>query len=60
MLKRYNIKDKLELILEKGFLVLKPLTKPRAGWGDAFKEMHKNGDDELLIDDVFTDETFEQ
>ncbi|MBW8049854.1 MAG: hypothetical protein FVQ77_05850 [Cytophagales bacterium] len=56
VLERYNIKDKLELILKKGFLVLKPLKKPRAGWGDAFKEMHKNGDDGLLIDDVFIDQ----
>ena len=28
----------------------------RAGWSEAFKEMRKNGDDELLIPDVFEDE----
>jgi hypothetical protein len=33
--------------------------KPRKGWAKAFKEMHKAGDDELLINDVFEDETFE-
>lgn len=29
---------------------------PRLGWEDAFKEMHENHDDKLLIDDVFEDE----
>ena len=33
--------------------------KPRKGWAKAFKEMHKAGDDELLINDVFEDETLE-
>lgn len=33
---------------------------PRKDWGKAFEEMHKNGDDKLLIDDVFDDETFEE
>lgn len=28
----------------------------RVGWDSAFKEMHENGDDELLIPDVFLDE----
>ena len=28
----------------------------RKGWADAFKEMAKNGDDELLLPDVFEDE----
>ena len=33
--------------------------KPRKGWEKQFEEMHKNGDDKLLIDDVFEDENFE-
>jgi antitoxin MazE len=35
-------------------------TQPRQNWDQAFKEMHANGDDILLIDDVFTDEAFEE
>jgi len=31
----------------------------RKGWAKAFEEMHKAGDDKLLITDVFEDETFE-
>ena len=60
ILDRYNIKDKVELILEKGQIVLKPVEDPRRGWDKAFKKMHENGDDQLLLDDVFDDESFEE
>jgi antitoxin MazE len=59
ILERYNIKDTVELILEKGRIILKPLDQPRKGWGNAFSKMHANQDDNLLIDDVFGDESFE-
>ncbi|KAB4875418.1 AbrB/MazE/SpoVT family DNA-binding domain-containing protein, partial [Bacteroides thetaiotaomicron] len=29
------------------------------GWAEAAKRAHENGDDELLIPDVFEDEKFE-
>lgn len=32
------------------------VSKPREGWDEAFKQMHENGDDELLIPDIFEDE----
>lgn len=60
ILQKYNIQDKIELILEKDFIVLKPKTEPRKGWEKAFKKMHENNDDLLLIDDVFEDENFEE
>lgn len=60
ILDRYNIKDKVELILEKGQIILKPIDTPRKGWETAFKELHKNQDDQLLMDDVFEDESFEE
>lgn len=60
ILKKYNIQDKINLILEEDFIVIKPIEEPRKGWEEAFKEMHENGDDKLLIDDVFNDETFEE
>ena len=60
ILKEYGIRDKIELILEKDFMILKPKAQPRKGWAKAFREMHKNGDDKLLMDDVFADEDFEE
>jgi antitoxin MazE len=60
LLEKYNITDKVELILEKGYIILKPKTQPRQGWEKAFEKMHKNSDDNLLINDVFEDENFEE
>lgn len=60
ILTQYNIKDKIELILEKGHIILKPKAEPRKGWEEAFKSMHENNDDKLLMDDVFEDENFEE
>jgi antitoxin MazE len=60
ILEKYSIHDKIELILEKGYIILKPKTEPRKGWEKAFKKMHENGDDQLLIDDVFEEENFEE
>ena len=60
ILERYKIRDKVELIFEKGYIILKPKKQPRQGWEKAFKQMHENNDDKLLLDDVFEDETFEE
>lgn len=60
VLEKYNIKDTVELILEKGYIILKPKTAPRKGWEKAFKKMHEIGDDKLLMTDVFMDENFEE
>lgn len=60
LLERYNIKDTVELILEKGHIVIKPKATPRKGWEKAFKKMHESGDDKALINDVFEDENFEE
>lgn len=59
ILKRYNIRDEVELILQEGQIVLRPLDAPRKGWAEAFKSMAENGDDRLLMDDVFDDEDIE-
>lgn len=60
ILTRYNIKDTVELVLEKGYIILKPAVQPRKGWEKAFKQMHDRQDDHLLMDDVFEDENFEE
>jgi antitoxin MazE len=60
LLDRYNIKDTVDLILEKGQIVLRPTSTPRKGWEKSFKEMNDNGDDRLLFSDVFEDENLEE
>lgn len=60
ILEKYNIIDRVELILEKGHIILKPKPEPRKNWEEAFQKMHENGDDQLMMDDVFEDEIFEE
>ena len=60
ILERYNITDKIELILEKGQIILRPISEPRKCWDKAFQKMHENGDDQLLMNDVFEDENFDE
>lgn len=60
IIEKYNIKDKVELILEKGFFIIKPISNPRKGWDKAFKEMNENGEGQLLINDVFENENLEE
>ena len=59
ILKKYGFEDKIELVMEENHLELKPVTPPRQGWAEAFKEMHERGDDELLNDDILDDDLIE-
>jgi antitoxin MazE len=60
ILERYQITDKVQLILEKGQIVLRPISEPRKGWDKAFKKMRDEGDDQILMNDVFDDEDFDE
>ena len=60
LIEKYNIKDKMELILEKDYIILKPKSSARNGWEKSFKKMHENGDDKLIMPDVFDDENLEE
>lgn len=59
LLEKYQITDKVELILENDCILIKPIPEPRKNWDAAFAEMHRNGDDNLLIDDVFENENWD-
>lgn len=60
IIKQYNFGSSFELIANKDHIILKPKKNVREGWDELFKKMHENGDDELLIPDVFEDETFDE
>lgn len=59
LIEKYNFQNTIELILENGFIILRPKTQARKGWEKAFKKMHKNGDDQLMLSDVYKGEDFE-
>jgi len=60
ILEKYNITERVEIILEKGRIILKPIESPRKNWETAFQKMHLENDDQLLVNDVFENETFEE
>ena len=60
IIERYNIRDTVEMILDKGHITIKPLSKPRKGWDKAFIEMHENGDDKMIMPDIFEEENLEE
>lgn len=57
ILEKYDIGDSVNLRLEADHIVIEPVKKPRHGWSAAFKEMHADGHDALLIPDVFEEES---
>ena len=59
LLEKYQIKDKVEIVLENDHILIKPISQPRLGWEKAFEKMHENGDDKLLMDYIFEDENWE-
>jgi antitoxin MazE len=60
LIRKYKITDKVEIVEKDDCIVLRPSAKPRENWDEAFREMHLNNDDKLLIDDVFADEIPEE
>ena len=60
LIDKYKIKDKVEVSLEKEQIIIKAKLEPRKGWDYAFKKMHDNGDDKLVLDDIFENDKFEE
>lgn len=60
LIRKYKITDKVEIVEKDDCIELKPTATPRENWDEAFREMHLNNDDKLLIDDVFADEIPEE
>lgn len=60
ILEKYHIKDKVELVLEKEQIIIRPIGTPRKNWEEKFRKMAENEDDQLLMDDVFEDENFDE
>ena len=60
ILEKCNIKDKIEIILERERIILKELEAPRQNWEKAFEKMRKENDDKMLVNDVFDDENSEE
>ncbi len=52
VLQQCDIQKEVDIEIKGNLIILKPLhKKAREGWSEAFKQMKKNKDDKLLIDD---------
>ena len=51
VLQQCKIENLINLEVVDGKIVISSAEKPRQGWDEQFRLMHKNGDDKLLIDD---------
>jgi len=45
-----GLQSEVELTSQPGGLLIRPVSRPREGWSEAFQEMVKRGDDTLLVD----------
>ncbi|OGJ87538.1 MAG: peptidase [Candidatus Raymondbacteria bacterium RifOxyC12_full_50_8] len=51
-LQQCRIASEIDMRIENNSIILDPINrKPRQNWSIAFKTMHENGDDSLLIED---------
>jgi antitoxin MazE len=57
IIEKYDIGEMVNMRLEENFIIIEPISKPRTNWAKSFKEMRKNRHDELLIDDIFEEES---
>ncbi|MEO1148297.1 MAG: AbrB/MazE/SpoVT family DNA-binding domain-containing protein [Cyanobacteria bacterium J06638_22] len=54
LLEQSGIKGEVEIELQDGGLIVRPVQHPRQGWEEAFAAMSANGDDRLLDAETVT------
>ena len=60
ILSELKIKDEVEMFISNDSLIIKSIEKkPREGWNEAFSQMSKNKDTELLLDENLDSDDFE-
>lgn len=45
IIEQIGLGDEVTMVVREGALVIAPLGRPRAGWGEAFRAMAARGDD---------------
>lgn len=60
ILQQCGFDKKVEIEVRHNNIILKPVKSPREGWAAAFKKMHQNGDDAILIPDELDVELLEE
>jgi antitoxin MazE len=45
-----GLEDEIEILVTDGVIIIRPVRRLRAGWSEAAKACHANGDDGILLD----------
>lgn len=48
LLEQTGLNGEVEIVAQDDSLVIKPASRPRAGWAEAFQRMAEQGDDALI------------
>jgi antitoxin MazE len=48
LLEQCHLTEAIEIEVQGNQLIIRPVTRPRSGWDEAFSRMHQHGDDQLL------------
>lgn len=48
IIEQCHLHGAVDVEIRRGQLVIRSASKPRAGWGEAFEQMHRQGNDQLL------------
>jgi antitoxin MazE len=59
IIKELGIKDEMNLELKQDMMIIRP-ANPREKWALAFQKMAEREEDQMYIQDVFQDESFEE
>jgi len=55
LIEQMGFDNEVEIIVQRGQLILRPVTRPRRGWDEQFLTMAKNGDDKLVDEPASTE-----
>ena len=55
LLEQSGLGEEVEIEVRSNEIVIRAVTRPRAGWDEAFAAMSAEGDDALIEPDVLTD-----
>jgi antitoxin MazE len=60
VIEQCHLHGAVDLEVQQGQLVIRSAAKSRAGWEDAFKQMHRHGDDQLADRESASPSTWDQ
>jgi len=54
LIDQMGFNDEVDIFIQRGQLVLRPVALPRRGWDEQFQAMAKTGDDRLIDEPIHT------